>query len=278
MKKRSDRFLTGVCAVLACSFILSACSAVKDITPIATSNSTFPSALLDTKDLAFTASCENEGPFKWGSDYWTKTTYTLYYNGTIEIKTSYSLSGESVESKDISYTDLKKIRELADKFTANRSKYDLDYSDYYDGVNWYFYTYDTDGRRESVYGGYIIGINELVGITDILDNYKVSETLIERAFNAFEGTYVCADDEDLYISLYKTGDQMFFEIKIADGEDAEIYEITDIELEEEQVLFGYVEDNIWQFFSYSYSVGKTQLQDTETSVTYVRKMLDGTAD
>ena len=281
MKRSNTRFLSGTVAVLACtltaSFMLSACKASDEnkpvsILPTATTENTFPDDLLDSKTLAFTASCENLGPFEWGSDYWTRASYSVYYDGTIEIKTSYTLSGESEVTAEISYTDLKRIRDLADTFESKKNSYNLDFSDTYDGSTWSFYTYDVSGSRKYVYSGYTYGLTELVGIQNTLEKYDENESLIDRAYDAFEGTYVCTDDDQQYVSLYKKDGQIYFEIRSAGAAEPAIYEITDISLQEETVNFGYVEDNLWHYFSFSYSVGKTQIQDAETCLTYSKKM------
>ena len=281
MKRSNTRFISGTVAVLACtltaSFMLSACKASDNniplsILPTATTENTFPDDLLDSKDLAFTASCENLGPFDWGCDYWTRTSYSVYYNGTIEIKTSYTLSGDSDVSTEISYKDIKRIRDLADTFENKKNNYDMDYSDTYDGSTWSFYTYDVSGSRKYVYSGYTYGLTELEGIQNTLARYNKKETLTDRAYDAFEGTYVCTDDDQQYVSLYKEDDKIFFEIRSAGAAEPQVYEITDISLQEEYVYFGYVENNLWHYFSFSYSVGKTQIQDADTSLTYSKQM------
>ncbi|MBO4650674.1 MAG: hypothetical protein J5653_05735 [Clostridiales bacterium] len=238
-------------------------------------DSTFPDELLDTKDLAFTASCENGGPFAWGTDYWTRISYYVYYNGIIEIKTSYTLSGESDVEKEISYIDLKRIRTLADDFRKNRSQYDLDYSNCYDMDSWSFATYDVNGSRTSVYGGYTVGITELVGIQNTLAYYEDKETTSDRAYDLFEGKYVCPDDNQQYVSLYKTDGQVYLEVKPAGQPNAVVYEISDIELNDgRNVIFSYVQDNMWHYISYSYSADKTMIQDLDTSVVYNKQAGD----
>lgn len=280
MKKTADRLFSCVCAFLICGLIVpcifTACKStgVNETGPASTTtiDSTFPDRLHNSKDLAFTASCENGGPFEWGCDYWTRTSYYVYYNGVIEIKTSYTLSGESAVTKEISYTDLRRIRSLADTFRENRSHYNLDFSNCYDMDSWSFYTYDLSGNRTSVYSGFTVGISELVGIQNTLSGYQVKESPADRAYNLFEGKYVCPDDDQQYVSLYKKDGQIYLEVKPAGRENAEVYEIKDIDLYEKSVFFGYVQDGIWQYFSYNYSVGKTMLQDTETSVNYNKQM------
>lgn len=281
MKRSNTRFISGTITVLLCSLtaasLLSACRASDEdkpvsIIPTATTENTFPDALLDSKDLAFTARCENQGPYNWGCDYWTNASYFVYYDGTIEIKTSYTLSGESDVSAEISYTDIKRIRDLADTFKEKKDSYDMDYSDTYDGVTWSFYSYDTDGSRNFVYSGYTYGLTELVGIQNTLARYDKNESLIDRAYDVFEGTYICADDDQQYVSLYKKDGQIFFEVRSSGMKEPAVYEIREIVFAEEYVSFNYVEDDMWHGLSYSYSVGKTQIQDAETSAIYNKQM------
>ena len=273
MKKTTSAFISGFSAVLLCAligpFMLTACKGAGETQPDASATTaildTFPAQLTDSADLAFTATCENGGPFDWGYDYWTKRSYFVYYNGTIEIKTSYSLSGESQETRNISYSDLKKIRNLADSFRDKRAEYDLTFSGSRDLDNWSFYTYDTNGSRTFVYGGFIKGVTELESIDNTLAVYNSMESLDDRAYAAFEGTYVCPDDDDLYVSLYKEGKQIYLEI----GSD-DVYEINKITLKEDSVTFSSGSDDL----AFSYSSTKTEIQDLENSVTYVKQSAD----
>ena len=282
--KKTYGFLQGLIAVSLCAsitpFMLTACKGSDEkksdsvpATPTTiTVNSTFPDQFLDSDKLAFTASCSCCGPFNWGCDYWTVTSYSVYYNGTIEITTSYSLSGDSKVTKPISFNDLKTIRSLADSFVENKSSYDLDYSDTYDGSQWGFTVYDTNGSSKSIYGGYTYGITELIGIQDILGRYEENETLDERAYELFKGTYVCPDDEKQSVTLYKANGQFYLLITSADMPGGYVYELGEIELQEDGVFFNYVEDDRWESFGYSYSAGKTQLTNLETSVVYNKVM------
>ena len=87
----------------------------------------------------------------------------------------------------------------------------------------------------------------------------------DRAYAAFEGTYVCPDDDDLYVSLYKEGKQIYLEI----GSD-DVYEINKITLKEDSVTFSSGSDDL----AFSYSSTKTEIQDLENSVTYVKQSAD----
>lgn len=288
MKKTACVFLYGISTALLCGliapFLLCSCNASdemkadSDPVTITTTDSTLPNQFLDSDKLAFTAYCSNGGPFDWGNDYWEELSYSVYYNGSIEIKTNYTLSGESVVTKEISYIDFKRIMTLADTFRDKRDSYDLDFSNCYDMDSWSFYTYDTEGSRTPVYSGFIEGITELVGISNTLYRYADKETPSDRAFDLFEGRYVCPDDNQQYVLIYKKGDQVYLEVKPAGQPDAEVYEIREIVLADEGVSFEYVEGNLWHSISYSYSVGKTQLQDKDTSVIYKKQMGDSAAD
>ena len=199
----------------------------------------------------------------------------MYYNGTIEIRDIYSLSGETVETKEISYEDLKKIRTLADSFRKNESKYDLDFSDYFDGEGWGFITYDTDGSKDPLYSGYIYEIGELEGIVEILSKYDTNVDLNERAYRLFEGKYYCSDYgfEYEYISLYKKDDKYWLEIKPVVMAEPEVYEIREIELMENNIIyFNYVEDNKWHSFIFSFSDDMTQLKPDGSSDTYDKQI------
>ena len=282
--KKTYGFLQGLIVVLLCAsitpFMLTACKGSDEkksdsvpATPTTiTVNSTFPDQFLDSDILAFSASCTCCGPFNWGCDYWEKTSYYVYYDGTISIRTDYSISGESVVTKEISYDDLKTIRSLADSFVENESSYDLDYSDTYDGTQWNFTVYSTSGNSRYIYGGYTYGITELTGIQDILGRYEDNETLDERAYELFKGTYVCPDDEKQSVTLCKANGQFYLVITSADAPYGDVYELGEIVLQEDSVIFNYVEDDRWESIGYSYSAGKTQLTNLETSVVYNKVM------
>lgn len=285
--KKTTGFLRGLIAVSICASIvpsmLTACkgSDEKKADPVptiptttTTVNSTFPDQFLDSDKLAFTASCECCGPFNWGCDYWTHTSYSVYYNGTIEITTSYSLSGDSKITKPISINDLKTIRSLADSFVENESSYDLDYSDTYDGTQWGFTAYDTNGSSKPIYGGYIYGITELEGIQDILDKYEDNEKLDDRAYDLFKGKYVCPDDDKQSVTLYKANGTFYLVITSADMPGGNVYELAELELQENGIFFNYVVDDHWESFGYSYSADKTQLTDLETSVVYEKQAME----
>lgn len=118
--------------------------------------------------LAFVADVTNEGPFMWDEDYWQTTTYSVYYDGTLEITNTYSLSGERTEVCHISETDFNSIMSLAHKVMAEKPYEDMDYSDTMDGSTWGFSIYDTNGEATYIYGGYTNGIEDLERIEGIL--------------------------------------------------------------------------------------------------------------
>lgn len=285
--KKTTGFLRGLIAVLLCGsiapFMLTGCkgSDEKQTDPVPTTptttttvKSTFPDHLLDSDTLALTASCENGGPFDWGCDYWTKTSYSVYYNGTIEITTSYTLSGESKVTKNITYIDLQWMRSVAESFLEKESTYDLDFSGYYDWDYWSFTVYDTDGTSKYIYGGIIDGITELTALANTLAGYEDEESLEDRAYDLFKGTYVCLDDESQSVSLYKANGNYYLVITSADMPDGKIYGINELLLQENGIVFNYVEGDRWKSFVYSYSEDRTQLTDDETSVVYVKQAME----
>ncbi len=278
MKKES--FSIRISAVLAyvliVSFLITSCKALgkKKSDPLGetTVNSTFPEQFLDTDQLAFTVTGVNGGPFQWGTDYWTRTVYDIYYNGKITIRTTYEVSGDLVVTKDISYVHLKRIRALADSFLEKESEYDLDFSNYYDGDSWSFCAYDTNGSRVFIYSGLIYGVSELVSIKNILSGYEDTTNATDRAYDIFEGTYVCPDDDQQYVSLYKKDRRIYLEVRYEGAVDPVVYEIQDITYQNDGISFGYVEDKLWHYIAYRYSPGKTQITDKDTSVVYKKQM------
>ena len=87
-----------------------------------------------------------------------------------------------------------------------------------------------------------------------------------------KGTYVCPDDEKQSVTLCKANGQFYLLITSADMPGGYVYELGEIELQEDGVFFNYVEDDRWESFGYSYSAGKTQLTNLETSVVYNKVM------
>jgi len=74
----------------------------------------------------------------------------------------------------------------------------------------------------------------------------------DRAFKLFEGTYICPDDDQQYVSLYRKDGQIYLEVRSASGTD--------------------VEDNLWNSLVYSYSADKTRIQNMGSSVVYNKQM------
>ena len=122
----------------------------------------------DTDGLAFVASVYNEGPFMYGEDHWESTTYSMHYDGTLEVTSTYSLSAERTNISYISEEDFNTIMNLAEKVMDEKPYEDMDYSDTMDGSTCGFSIYDTNGEETHIYGGYIYGIDDLESIVDIL--------------------------------------------------------------------------------------------------------------
>ncbi|SMC56094.1 hypothetical protein SAMN06296952_1747 [Oscillospiraceae bacterium] len=141
------------------------------VTPSTTPTTTIPAGAYgygNSDGLAFVVDVTNEGPFMWDEDYWQTTTYSVYYDGTLEITNTYSLSGERTEVCHISETDFNSIMSLAHKVMAEKPYEDMDYSDTMDGSTWGFSIYDTNGEATYIYGGYTNGIEDLENIEGIL--------------------------------------------------------------------------------------------------------------
>ncbi len=125
----------------------------------------------DTDKVAFVASITNEGPLMYGEDYWETITYSVYYDGTLEVTWKYALSGERTYVCNISEEDFNTIMYLAGKVMDEKPYEDMDYSNTMDGSTYGFCIYDTEGNATRIYGGYIYGIDDLENIVDVLDRY-----------------------------------------------------------------------------------------------------------
>ena len=130
-----------------------------------------PSKPTDSDAVLFIVGNTNDGPFDWGNDYIENTTFTVYYNGKLEIVQEYSESGEHTTYKQLADEDFAKISgNMADAYN-NQPWTDKDYSDYMDGFTWSFQYFDNSGEKTYIYGGYTDGCTDLEAIQNILNSY-----------------------------------------------------------------------------------------------------------
>lgn len=132
-----------------------------------------PKELIDSDAVAYEVSCTNEGPFDWDSDYWQEMTYIIHYNCDLEIITKYSKSGEKKRTGKLSVSDFYEIRDMFESYRENKKMYDetLDHSKIMDGTTYGFTSYEPDGQKSYLYGGYVDGCTELECIVAILNGY-----------------------------------------------------------------------------------------------------------
>ncbi|MBQ0028391.1 MAG: hypothetical protein KBS96_07295 [Lachnospiraceae bacterium] len=149
-------FLISACAIAV--FMLCACSTKVDY-----------SDLKQYNGVMFRAATHNWGEVDIMSDYWDSTTYTVHYDGTIEVTDVYNLSGETSVKLTLSDGDYDEIYRFT---SAGEIKESVDGAD---GVAWDFHYYDTDGNHTLIYSGYTYGIESMEKIQKILKGYHVEE-------------------------------------------------------------------------------------------------------
>lgn len=215
--------------------------------------------------IAFSADATNEGPFQWGSDYWRNTSYVLHFDGALEITDEYSLSGKIVTNKKMTQADFDTIMSLLQTVMEEKPFDDIDYSDTMDGTTWGFVLYAPTGAKTYIYGGYTYGCTDLESIQKILHSYEDQISLSDRAYILFEGEYVCSNDDQKVIRIYTEKNKQYIE------KDRISHEITDIELQEDQVYFEYEEKGKKETIAFTYSPDKKILKIADEDTPYVRK-------
>jgi len=201
-----------------------------------------PKASEDSDAVLFVVTSTNEGPFSWGNNYIENTTYTVYYNGSLEIVQQYSITGELTTFRQLEDEDFLQISEDMEDAYAKQPWNSNDYSDYMDGFSWGFSYYERSGRETYIYGGYIDGCNKLEDIKDILKSYEEELTDEALIFDACEGCYYCTDNLQAYLKIYKDADgEMWIEMMTPDSEEPEFFHITELYMSsyDETVTFGY---------------------------------------
>ncbi|MBO4426366.1 MAG: hypothetical protein J5776_05105 [Clostridiales bacterium] len=130
-----------------------------------------PSKPTDSDAVLFIVGNTNDGPFDWGNDYIEHTTFTVYYNGNLEIVQEFSESGEQTTNKQLTNADFSQISSnMSDAYIKQPWTY-KDYSDYMDGYTWSFQYFDESGEKTYIYGGYTDGCSSLETIQNILKSY-----------------------------------------------------------------------------------------------------------
>ena len=215
--------------------------------------------------IAFSADATNEGPFNWGHDYWRNTSYVLHFDGTLEITDEYSLSGKTFTTKKMNRQDFDTIMSLISVVMEEKPFDDIDYSQACDGTTWGFAIYAPTGAKTYIYGGYTYGCTDLESIQSILKSYEDKISLSDRAYLLLEGEYVCSNDDRKVIRIYTYKNTKFIEL------DKKTYTLTDIELEEEQVLFQYEENGKVTTVQFIYSPDMMILKHADEDIPYVRK-------
>ena len=239
----------------------------------------FPTDYVDCDLPLLVASCTSYGPYSWGTDYWTDTNYVLKYNGDIEITQYFTLSGEEKTTAKMGRADFKDICRLLKKVTYERPFDHMNYDGYCDGVSWGFETYDLNGKGKFLYGGYTYECTDMESIQDLLKKYEPAYDLTARSFNIFAGTYVCPDNNQQYIEIFKN-DARTICLKIHDVKGDQIienvYETDIFSFHEKGISFGYWIKNKTggperMYAAFYYSEDKNTLQDMDTGITYVRQ-------
>lgn len=191
-----------------------------------------PNKKEDSDDVLFVINRTEEGPFDWGNNYLQETTYTILYNGSIEIQELYSESGYRITNKVLTDDDFSKISSKLESVYTNQPLTKIDYSDYCDGCTWGFTYYDPNGNETYICGGYTDGCTDLETVQNILKSYEDELNDYDIVFEMFEGYYVCPDDEQLYLNIFRDDEGgMCVELVSPDSEDSVLYELNNAYLQ-----------------------------------------------
>lgn len=169
MKRLLVTFMT---AVMAMGFI-TACSksdSKNDETTRETEDTTVVEISSTAHEPMFTVRSGNAGEYSIDDDVWTSVTYTVYYDGTIERKCSYTISDDDVTSSYISPDDYQYIYLFAEN-TLESDEFDSYREDACDGTTYTFEYYDSEGLCNRIYSGYCYANDSLQSILDIVTSY-----------------------------------------------------------------------------------------------------------
>jgi hypothetical protein len=143
---------TALLMALICLFVLAGCD--KNRLPIS------------EHTVLLTATGMNWGEVSDQEDYLANTSYTVYYDGTVEYYEDYNLSGKKNEDEwDMSDEDLNELYEILNgKFL----KYDEDRRSANDGEGWKIRSYDEDQTMIHEFTGYIYSNSTLKKIVKLI--------------------------------------------------------------------------------------------------------------
>ena len=120
---------------------------------------------VDNDFLILSATSFNSGEVDGSSDYWEKSEYKLYTNGTVVFSNTYNISGKKDEKTyKIDNETMDRILEILD---GDFNKYSEDYSST-DGVTWQLKYYNSNGDVIHEFNGYIYGKKILEELIDLL--------------------------------------------------------------------------------------------------------------
>ena len=227
----------------------------------------YPDEYRDSDAVAYVVSSTNEGPFDWGADYWTKREYSLKYNGELTITTQYCLSGESVRTVNIDYSEFKEIQKQEKAFIGKKALYVFDMTQYIDGTTWSFVSFKRDGISTHLFSGHTDKIPELESIIEILASHSETDPMIARAYELFGGNYVCPDDNTKSVKIYEDADVYYVLFSSPEGD--ELYELSYMKLTEDYLECRYVDAGRTKFISFSYSENYNEI--ASRGITYVRQ-------
>ncbi len=120
--------------------------------------------------IMFTACQSNCGLVSSNEDYWCYDNFILYYDGTLEIKTCYNLSGFRTARTELSDEDYKAVYDFAYDGYINDTYKDYK-EDACDGSQWSFCFCDTDETTYCLYSGYAYVNESMNSIEKILYKY-----------------------------------------------------------------------------------------------------------
>ncbi|MCR4688098.1 MAG: hypothetical protein K5745_00955 [Saccharofermentans sp.] len=211
-----------------------------------------------------TVVAENLSPFYWGEP--VSTSFVIYEDNTLEIENFFNWDLAMSYTGSIKPADFQKINSLCNRAIANEPWEGMDYSGTCDGSVYYFSYYGSN-----FYGGYIYGIDVLEELMDILREYNELPDSTELGFTVFEGLYVCPEDSEQYVELYKSnGGQIYLKMtSSAEGKkQIKIVHVTDIVFDGYNIYYSDLRTWDGDRATFSLSQDKTTITG-ENGISYV---------
>lgn len=184
---------------------------------------------LTKKDIDIDELKENDGEMfvvrysNWGEvsiddDFWSGSTYTIYYDGTIILEDSFNLSGDYVGGMQLSDSDYIDIY-LAGINAYNNDYYEDNSIELCDGTNSIFTFISPDGDERELFRGMIYEDSELAIVERALQDYRTDIDVVPVDDGKGNDVYGFAAGSWQAAYLDFLTEQIVFKTEMYDSED-----------------------------------------------------------